>query len=182
MELQESVAQIGLKIKQAPDGCFAALGKKQWRLQSCEIAVLWLKSQVHANIQADAAVDTALVRLQRHVIQYLMLTAEQLESLRRPPEGATGPGLLWQYQQQLEEAGFDLEQLFDQAPPLVDPTQSKEVVALGVEAYTTETAKAWLLSVQGKGVWFPKSNCQYHDLKMIVVVPRWLAAAKGLKV
>lgn len=43
-----------------------------------------------------------------------------------------------------------------------------------------ETADAWLLEIDDKRVWFPKSRCQLDDKHKTIEVPQWLAEKKDL--
>lgn len=46
----------------------------------------------------------------------------------------------------------------------------------------TETDLAWLFEIDGgEQVWFPKSQCELDDSQTSILVPLWLAKAKGLE-
>jgi hypothetical protein len=43
-----------------------------------------------------------------------------------------------------------------------------------------ETDKAWLVVMDGKELWFPKSQCSINTKKKIIIIPDWLATEKEL--
>lgn len=43
-----------------------------------------------------------------------------------------------------------------------------------------ETADAWLLEIDDKRVWFPKSRCELDEKRKTVELPQWLAEKKDL--
>ena len=43
-----------------------------------------------------------------------------------------------------------------------------------------ETDQAWLFSDGGTEVWLPKSQCKWAEDDKAMLMPEWLAVAKGL--
>ena len=40
--------------------------------------------------------------------------------------------------------------------------------------------KAWLVTIDGKDIWLPKSQCTINKEGCIITIPDWLAANNGL--
>jgi hypothetical protein len=43
------------------------------------------------------------------------------------------------------------------------------------------TDKAWLVVIDGKESWFPKSKCSVNMKRKLITVPEWLAVEKELE-
>lgn len=44
------------------------------------------------------------------------------------------------------------------------------------------TDKAWLISIQGRRIWLPKSKCEIDNTKKVVYIPMWLTEINKLKI
>lgn len=56
-----------------------------------------------------------------------------------------------------------------------------ELTIIDFDEIKHQTDNAWLLIIDKKEVWFPKSICQIDDPKEnIICVPEWMAIEKGL--
>lgn len=59
-------------------------------------------------------------------------------------------------------------------------TTEKQLVDFDVERWLTSTPSAWLLQIDGKRVWLPKSQCEFYEDEGVVTMPDWLAIEKEL--
>jgi hypothetical protein len=57
-----------------------------------------------------------------------------------------------------------------------------EELKLDIDAWLKETARAYLVVVDGEEIWLPKSlaKIESSDTECFVVMPKWLAVKKGL--
>jgi hypothetical protein len=63
--------------------------------------------------------------------------------------------------------------------PIIHDDGSSEDVYVEYDAVKAETPKAKLISVDGEEIWVPLSQIKEDD-GSVVIIPRWLAKAKGL--
>jgi hypothetical protein len=61
--------------------------------------------------------------------------------------------------------------------------EGKEPVIIEYDAIITEaeTAKAWLLQIEGEEIWFPKSICILDEDDSTIEAPKWLADEKNVE-
>lgn len=51
---------------------------------------------------------------------------------------------------------------------------------INYDELVTETEAAWLLSIDGREVWLPKSQCRIYEKTKVIYVPEWLATERDL--
>lgn len=54
------------------------------------------------------------------------------------------------------------------------------VISFDEHILEAETADAWLLEIEGKRIWFPKSRCDLDEKRKTIELPEWLAEKKDL--
>lgn len=54
------------------------------------------------------------------------------------------------------------------------------LVDLNVDRWVTSTPRAWLVIIDGKRIFCPKSICEFDEDEGIVTMPEWLAIEKEL--
>jgi hypothetical protein len=185
MGLHKTLGALGLSATPKDGVTYVKLGPNPelqlLRAQSCEIAVIVLERKKTLSDPQDRKLVTDLAF---KIWRYGSLTANQLMMLQRPAEGDKPGGLIVKYGDLLQQLGFDLEQLLDQAPPAHVVTPGDEqIVWSTVSLVVTQSAKAWQLVIDGNKQWFPKSICKLeHDgANHVLVAPAWLLKAKGVK-
>ena len=61
-----------------------------------------------------------------------------------------------------------------------DSTDGDDMKPYDVEEYIRSSENAWLVQIDGEEFWLPKSQCEFDEVDMIVMIPNWLAKKKGL--
>jgi len=49
-----------------------------------------------------------------------------------------------------------------------------------IDVFVGESDDAWGCMLDGKLIWFPKSECEFDEDDMTISVPEWLAENEGL--
>lgn len=61
-----------------------------------------------------------------------------------------------------------------------DADESADKKPYDVEELIRTSEKAWFISVDGETIWVPKSQCDFDQDDMIIMIPNWLAKDKGI--
>jgi hypothetical protein len=200
--LYQNLKGFGLPLNRGPAGEFFCLSgiAKELPLNCCEAAIMALaKVCNHASTWDGCGFSGADVEfghsLARQAQKYgfspkqlaaLQVNPSEAEKAAAKAAGQKRPriGLIVKYRKQLEQFGFNLDQLLDQAPVEKEPRKKDaDVVFKARLVKHASSGKAFLVQYKGQEFWLPVSQTEVLEVTMDLntySIPFWLAKEKGV--